>query len=555
MAFQGQGTRQTKKINTCISATLLFVMLIGMQVYFPGSAQAQPSEGNVLVAQAVLAYESKRYDEALNLLTRARTHDPHNARGLYYLGLTQLALQHPDDAIEPLEAARQLHPTDVNVQYQLGVAYLTANRYDEASPLFEQAYQQDPGMDNLGYYVGLTRYRKKEYKPAIEAFDRGNVTDPNLQRLATFYRGLALGVSGMTQEATAAFQDLQRSRAVDPLTQTAIRLSESLAARQGVQREERRLRASISVGGYYDDNVAINPDRCDRCDPAVRSLVDQFRERRTNSPGAIATLNAEYSFLRHQGFESSVSYSFLQTSNYAGNLDRFNIQSHQPGLHSYYRTTLADMPFQLGLDYTYDYVFLDFNGFLSRHSPTLSATIVEPNTMVPLLGSVGHMTTTLGRYQKKNFFGEFDPRFPSEQRDGYNTMVGLFHSFRFASDRTVLRVGYEYDIERTEGTAFSYNGHRLEAGLQVRLPWDMHAGYTFSLHFRDYQNPQTLFLDKDAALSKRKDTQYDHLIQLTKALSEHWLITAQFSHTTAVSNVAIYDYTKNVATGLVTWIY
>jgi len=445
-------------------------MLIGMQVYFPGSAQAQPSEGNVLVAQAVLAYESKRYDEALNLLTRARTHDPHNARGLYYLGLTQLALQHPDDAIEPLEAARQLHPTDVNVQYQLGVAYLTANRYDEASPLFEQAYQQDPGMDNLGYYVGLTRYRKKEYKPAVEAFDRGNVTDPNLQRLATFYRGLALGVSGMTQEATAAFQDLQRSRAVDPLTQTAIRLSESLAARQGVQREERRLRASISVGGYYDDNVAINPDRCDRCDPAVRSLVDQFRERRTNSPGAIATLNAEYSFLRHQGFESSVSYSFLQTSNYAGNLDRFNIQSHQPGLHSYYRTTLADMPFQLGLDYTYDYVFLDFNGFLSRHSPTLSATIVEPNTMVPLLGSVGHMSTTLGRYQKKNFFGEFDPRFPSEQRDGYNTMVGLFHSFRFASDRTVLRVGYEYDIERTEGTAFSYNGHRLEAGLQVRLP-------------------------------------------------------------------------------------
>jgi tetratricopeptide (TPR) repeat protein len=524
MALQGQVAHQKKRINACISGLLLFITVMGVHVLFLHPALAQPSEGNVLVAQAVLAYEAKRYDEALNLLTRARTHDPHNARGLYYLGLTQLALQHPDDAIEPLEAARQLQPTDVNVQYQLGVAYLAANRYDEASPLFEQAYQQQPNMDNLGYYVGLTRYRRKEYKPAVEAFDRGTVTDPNLQRLATFYRGLALGVSGM-------------------------------AARQGVQREEKRLRASISVGGYYDDNVAINPDRCDRCNPAVRSLVDQFRERRTNSPGAIATVNAEYSFLRHEGFESSVSYSFLQTSNYAGNLDRFNIQSHQPGLHSYYRTTLADMPFQLGLDYTYDYVFLDFNGFLSRHSPTLSATIVEPNTTVPLLGSVGHMTTTLGRYQKKNFFGEFDPRFPSEQRDGYNTMVGLFHSFRFASDRTILRVGYEYDIERTEGTAFSYNGHRLEAGLQVRLPWDMHAGYTFSLHFRDYQNPQTLFLDKDAALSKRKDTQYDHLIQLTKALSEHWLITAQFSHTTAVSNVAIYDYTKNVATGLVTWVY
>jgi hypothetical protein len=342
---------------------------------------------------------------------------------------------------------------------------------------------------------------------------------------------------------------------VDPLTQTAIRLSESLAARQAVQREERRFRASISIGGYYDDNVAINPDRCTRCNPAVASLVDLFRERRTNSPGGIATVNGEYAFLRTQAFETSISYSFLQTYNTADQLDRFNIQSHQPGLHSYYRTTLADMPFQLGFDYTYDYVFLDLNGFLSRHSPTLSATIVEPNTSVPIVGSIGHMTTTIGRYQKKNFFGEFDPRFPSEQRDGYNTMVGLFHSFRFAEGRTVLRIGYEYDIERTEGTAFSYNGHRLEAGVQVRLPWDMYAGYTFSTHFRDYRNNQTIFLDRDASLSRRQDTQYDQLIQLTKALSEHWLVTAQFSRTDAISSIPIYDYTKNVGTGLITWVY
>jgi hypothetical protein len=195
------------------------------------------------------------------------------------------------------------------------------------------------------------------------------------------------------------------------------------------------------------------------------------------------------------------------------------------------------------------------NGFLSRHSPTLSATIVEPNTTVPLVGSVGHLSTALGRYQKKGFYGEFDPRFPSEQRDGYNTMIGFFHSFRFADDRTILRLGYEYDLERTEGTAFSYNGHRFEAGLQVRLPWNLYAGYTFSTHFRDYRNPQSLFLDRDASLSRRVDTQYDQLIQLTKSLTEHWLVTLQFSRTDAISNIPVYDYTKNVGTGLVTWVY
>lgn len=244
-----QEDRRPNRVNTCICGLFIVLWVGGIHVLFLASAFAQQSDANVLVAQAVLAYEDKRYEEALDLLTRARTYDAHNTRGLYYLGLTQLALQHPEEAIEPLEAAHQLQPSDSNIQFQLAVAYFSANRYDEAGPLFEQVYQQQPNMENLGYYVGLIRYRQKAYKPAVEAFDQANVTDPTLQRLTTFYRGLALGVSGMTKEATLAFQDLQRSRAVDPLTQTAIRLSESLATGQVVKKEEKPLRASISLGG------------------------------------------------------------------------------------------------------------------------------------------------------------------------------------------------------------------------------------------------------------------------------------------------------------------
>ena len=540
-------------------STIVLVVILSLGVPFSVSAETPQAEADVLVAQGVLAYDAKQYDEALNLLTQAHTLAPQHVRGLYYLGITYLALQQPGEAIEPLEEARKLQPSDPTIPYQLGVAYFSVNRYDEAGPLFEDVYKQQPKLDNLAYYVGLTRYRQKAYKPAVEAFDSSTITDPSLKRLAKFYRGLALGISGMPKEAAAEFQDIQRTRASDPLTQTAIRLSESMAAARGMLAEEKRFHASISLGGYYDDNVAINPDKCPKCIPAVNSLVDSFRARRTNSPGGIAAVNADYSFFRQNKFESNVSYSFLQTYNATSEVRTFNIQSHQAGLHNYYRDTIAEMPFQLALDYSYDYVFLgrdiDMKGFLSRHNPTLSATLVEPSTTLPLFGSVGHMTTVLTRYQIKGFSGEFDPRFPSEQRDGYNMMAGLFHTFRFASDQVLLRTGYEYDNETTDGTSFSYQGHRLESGVQTRLPWDLSFGYTFSLHLRDYKNSQTIFLDKDGALSRRYDMQYDHIVQLTKALSEHWLITAQFSRTSQTSNVPVYDYTKNVATGLVTWIY
>jgi hypothetical protein len=429
------------------------------------------------------------------------------------------------------------------------------NRYDEAAPLFEEAYKQRPDMENLPYYVGLTRYRQKEYKPAVQALESPAITDPTLKRLAKFYRGLALGISGMSKEAAAEFQDLQRTRASDPLTQTAIRLGQSMESAAGRISEERRFRASISLGGYYDDNVAINPDKCPQCVPPVNSLVEEFRSRRTNTPGGIASVNADYSFFRHNAFESNVSYSFLQTYNAESSLHIYNIQSHQAGLHNYYRNTALGMPYQLSLDYTYDYVFLDLKGFLSRQNPSASFILAEPTTSVPLLGEVGHMTTIITRYQIKGFYGEFDSRFPSEQRDGYNIMVGLFHTLRFGNDRVLFRVGYEYDNENTEGTAWSYQGNRLESGVQLRLPWNVSLGYTFSAHFRDYKNSQTVFLDASGALVPRKDWQYDNLFQITKALSEHWLITAQFARTNQVSNIPVYAYTKNVGTVLITWVY
>ncbi len=541
---------QFSKYMHCLIATIIFFM-----VPFTPSTQAalHPADTDVLVARAVLAYEEKQYEKAHELLTQALEFDPQDVRGLYYMGLTQLALKQPDQAIAPLKSADLLKPGDADIRYQLGVAYFTVGKFDEAAPIFEDLYKTDPERENLGYYVGFNRYRQKNYTEAAETLDKANVKDPNLVQLSHFYRGLALGVLGMSEEASAEIRTAQQSQMVSPITGTGLlRLGDVIARGQSAT-SQKRLKAQISLGGYYDDNVAINPN------PSRDPFAEAIRTRKTTSGGGIANAFFDYSFLQKGSFEATGTYGFLQTYNFNDNLDQFNFQNHQVGMNGFYRGTLFEMPFQWGLHYTYDYLFLNMKGFLSRHSPSSTFSIAEPTIRLPLIGNMANLTTFIGRYQIKSFFGEFgdfDPRFTSQFRDGYNAMGGLLHVFRFVDDRVLIRAGYQHDNESTSGTDFSYAGNRLQVGGQVGLGWGVTVRYDFDIHWRDYKNGQSIFVDDNMNNgTKRRDIEQTHFVQISKQLSDHFSISAQFQRIREDSNIPVYDYTKNVYTALVTWVY
>jgi hypothetical protein len=137
-------------------------------------------------------------------------------------------------------------------------------------------------------------------------------------------------------------------------------------------------------------------------------------------------------------------------------------------------------------------------------------------------------------------------------------MLGVVHAFRLASDRLILRIGYQYDNESTKGSAFSYRGNRLLTGGQLQLPWgDMSLRYDYDVHWRDYKNRQTTatITDRDGRLVRRNDTQQTHLVQLTKPLPNNFSLTFQYQGIRNESDIPLYDYTKNVWTMLVNWTY
>ena len=118
------------------AAILIFIAALLLCLALGASpAAAQETEADVYVAQAILAYDDKRYPETLSLLAEALKLEPENTQALYYTGLVHLAQKNPTLAVEYLEKARAKSPTTPIIQYQLGVAYFDTEQYDKAEPL------------------------------------------------------------------------------------------------------------------------------------------------------------------------------------------------------------------------------------------------------------------------------------------------------------------------------------------------------------------------------------------------------------------------------------
>ena len=527
----GQGrTREAAAYAVCLLLLALLTLTFGAH-----RASAQQSEADIFVSQAILAYEEKRYEEALGHLREALEVDPENLDALYYTGLVRMAMRQPDLAVGPLEKARVKAPGDLAILLQLGVAYFVQEQYDKAEPVLTQVFGRSPTTDGVGYYVGFMRYRRKDYQGAIRAFTAGRSKDPNIQQLTRIYSGLALATLGLPERAAAEIEEALRLQPVSPLTGPAERLRSSIVA---AREREQRFRAEVRVGFLYDSNVAVIPE------PSHDPTAQAARHHKNRTTGELGMLNLEYTWLRTGPWEATLGYSFFQTLN-----DRwpsYNIQDHMGTLGGTYRGAAGAMPFQLGAQYAYDYLTLDDDEFLQRNTATLFGSLVETPT---------NLTTAQGRYQRKEFSGDSNIA-PEERRDAENWMVGLAHTLRFEADKHLIRLGYQLDVEDADGRNFKYLGQRVLAGVQYTLPWGAtRLKYDVDLHQRNYSHAHTLLPARAPGTRERVDTELTHTVRAEQPLPWGLTLAAEYQAIVARSNLPIFSFNRNVYSLTLTWQY
>jgi Tfp pilus assembly protein PilF len=503
----------------------------------PRTAKTQQAEADVFVARAIVAYEEQRYEDALAALAEALRLAPDHVEALYYTGLVQVAQGRLDAAVEALERARRLAPEDEAVLLQLGTVYFGLRRYDDAQPLLERAFATNPRAPSLGYYVGYLRYRKADYQGALQAFEQGTTDDPKIEQLTRFYSGLVLASFGQPERAAREIEQAVRALPASPLTGPAERLREVVAGTRERERE-RRFRGEIRVGGFYDTNVPVNPVASP--DPTVQDLIRREQE----SPGELGSVRLEYAFFRAPTFEAAATASLFTT--YNNRLTDFNIIDALVGLSGTYRGTVASLPYQVLVPYTYDYLTLGGEEFVRRHNVAPYLTLVE---------NPFNLTAVQLRYLHSDYAGDAEVP-PDERRTGGNWLVGVAHFFRFQGDRHYIKLGYQYDVDDTEGRNYRYTGNRLLAGFQYTVPWaGLRLRYDFDLHLRDYKSANTLFPVTAPGTVKRYDREQNHLVGLSLPLPRDLTLVFEFQATRARSNIDIFTYDREFFSLSLAWSF
>jgi hypothetical protein len=106
----------------------------------------------------------------------------------------------------------------------------------------------------------------------------------------------------------------------------------------------------------------------------------------------------------------------------------------------------------------------------------------------------------------------------------------------------MFNLKYEFSKEDTKGKNWINNGNRINTGLLIPMSDRVKLIMSGDLFMQDYKNTHTIFG------KKRQDVIYTGSGTLMFEILRGLNVLLQYTHATADSNIAIYDYNRNIYT-------
>jgi tetratricopeptide (TPR) repeat protein len=477
-------------------------------------------------------YSHERYVEAERSLREAFNAKPGDSVAGYYLGQTLIRLKRYGAAEERYREILRRAPTDARARMGLGMALYHQGRNSEALGELKTAEQGLKDEPLLYYYAGLAATGQQSYNQASEYFLRAGALDPELAKDPHYQQGTVLHSQGKAQQATAEFRSaVEAGPAVTP-SQSPEPAASSLLS------PSKRWNVNYGVSLQYDSNVVLLPTGTSAPGGAVGiSHKDDFVTALTTS--------GVYRFFQNETWSAGIGGGIY--GNLHARLSDFNVMDLTlPTLYVQRQFGLA----QLRLQYMLDYVTVGGDAYLLSNA-------IQPTLTVP--ESDRTFTQGFVRYQYKDFksFRDDELGVPVNQtRDGVNWMVGLMQYFLFQEDRGHVRLGYTFDTDRTGGgdpaqaipgqptnADWSYNGHRLSTGAAYRPLTATTFQLAFDYYRQNYDNPNSFSF---TGTTVRKDNVYLLTGTVVQDLNAWLWLAFQYSYTRDESNIAAFDYTRNI---------
>lgn len=515
---------------------------------FPFSFHASYAldEGSSALRTGIEQYRQENYEEAVELLGKAREREPRSSVAAFFLGMACKQLPDYEKAAVSLQDAVTLSPPVREAYLELADVLYRLSRLEDAKKWIRAAEAQAIAPARLAFLKGLILTRENSNQEAVSAFERSKQLDPTLAQAADF------------QSAVCYIKENKLEKAKERLKATVLRDPASdLAgfARQYVDMVEQRLylerpvRLTVGIFGGYDTNLVSRP-----VDAAIAGDITDEESATLNTSARLDFVprlqgpwlfNAQYAFAsninqKHSHSHNSMANSVSLSPGY--NFGRF-VVSLTAGYTNVLLRTDPDPNPQANSDPGYKH-YLDY---------------FTAGPAVRFLVNSNHILEVFAGYDKKDYFNQ---KVDNDEgiRDAVGPRAYLSWIWLFAGNG-FFNLKYDFNRDDAEGDWWENEGHRLSANLSVPLlsaelserfgPLSLQiAGSAF---FQQYRHDQPYLVSVGSGFqekyAKRRDETYTGSAGLAWEFWKHASLVVQYSHTHCNANMPANEYRKDVYMG------
>jgi hypothetical protein len=316
------------------------------------------------------------------------------------------------------------------------------------------------------------------------------------------------------------FDDARKSlntiREIDPTSDIALFAKEYEKALEKTMASYKPWRLTAGIAYQYDDNVVLKPSSSipgvDITGESDSSIVGTFGIEYNPLLSSPWFLNARYNLYSNTYFETTSHNLLIQTV------------SLSPGL-NFSKNALS-------LPLSYSHAWVDNQEYMALFTvkPTLQRAFLPQH--------IGQLSFG---YSVREMLDE--PIDRDEDRDGEIWSISAGYIHPFWNNKGIFNILYEFSQDNTDGRNWDNDGNRFVISLLMPVYKDeVKTILSGDIFLQDYKETHTVFGEK------RKDKTYTGYATVIWTIYKNLNMNLQYSYTRADSNIAVYDYTRNIYT-------
>ena len=487
-----------------------FVLVLVSLITFSVSSRAERTDIEKDIKAGISQFRHEDFDEALETFTNVRKADPSNSLAAYYAGLCHKQMEDYVAAKKDLEASLNMTPKIKGALIELIDVLYRLDEIEEAKKWIQVAEDEGVRPAQAAFLKGLTLLKSDDFEAAIESFKNAKDLDEALTASADYQIGLCYLRMHKLSDAKEIFSGLVDSEAGKDISSYAQRYLYEI----GKQLErERPWNLALRFAFEYDTNVTLTPDNFEFATP----ISEQSDTRE------VYDVRTDYTFRNHDRTKSLMAAYQLRFS-----------KQNDLGLYDYLTNSFSLEPkFAVGdalITFPVNY----------SHNVVNSKNYLSAVTV----GNVNNIRITDSHMAKVGVLYNYDdylrPPYGTESRTG-NELTGLAGWYWFFPEKKgFANARYSFNKDWTHGTNWEFWGNRIDLGAWMPFWEKFETSLNSQFYFKNYSHTHTFFG------KKRDDQSYSLSTSLAYELLKGTKLQFQYTFIHNASNLALYDYSRNV---------